>query len=214
MVAVLFDMDGVVVDSELYWGAKEREVIFPEVVPDQDVAVEEVTGRPYREIYTYLDEHYEVAVGRDRFLELFESVARDIYAEDAALMAGFQDLCADLRAAGASLALVTSSPHDWVDVVRDRFELAFDAVVSADDVSRGKPEPDIYEHAAERVGERPGDCIAVEDSGHGVASATAAGVTCVGYVGVHDNIDHGTVDAVASDPEELRTLLLELVDRR
>lgn len=211
---MLFDMDGVVVDSELYWGPKERAVIFPEVVPDQDVTTEEITGRPYREIYTYLNENYEVAVGRDRFLELFDTVAREIYAEDAAVMDGFDELCAALREGGASVALVTSSPHDWLNIVLDRFDLSFDAVVSADDVAAGKPEPDIYEHAADRIGEAPADCIAVEDSTHGASSAAAAGVTCIGYVGVHGSLNRDAVDAVAADPDELRTLLLEWLDDR
>lgn len=212
MTAVLFDMDGVVIDSELYWGPKERDVIFPEVVPDQDVTVAEVTGRPYEEIYTYLGENYDVAVSRERFIELFDTVAREIYTEEAALMDGFAELCAALRERGASVALVTSSPHEWLDIVVDRFDLSFDAIVSADDVAAGKPAPDIYEHAAERVGEAPADCVAVEDSTHGATAASAAGVGRIGYVGVHDSLDHDAVDAVAGDPAELRALLLEWLD--
>jgi HAD superfamily hydrolase (TIGR01509 family) len=207
MTAVLFDMDGVVVDSERYWESKERETILPEAVPDQDVAVDEVTGRPYKEIYTYLDENYGVAISRDRFLELFDTVAREVYRE-AALMDGFHDLCTEIRAADVPIALVTSSPHEWLNIVVDRFDLEFDAIVSADDVPAGKPEPDIYEHAAEAVGRDPVDCIAVEDSIHGAAAATAAGTTCIGYTGVHDSLDPDAVDAVASDPERLRALLL------
>lgn len=205
-------MDGVVIDSERHWVPHERTAILPEVVPDADVAVEEITGRPYREIFTYLDEHYEVAVSRERFLELFETAAEQIYGEDAALMEGFQDLCADIRAAGADVALVTSSPHDWLDIVIERFDLSFDAVVSADDIERGKPAPDIYERAAREVGEQPADCTAVEDSTHGAASAKAAGVYCIGYTGVHDSLDHDAVDAVAGDPAELRAALFERLE--
>lgn len=207
MTAVLFDMDGVVVDSERHWGDKERELIFPEAVPDHDVSVDEITGRPYKEIYTYLEETYGVAISRDRFLELFDTVAREVY-QEAALMDGFHDLCAEIRAADAPIALVTSSPHEWLNIVVDRFDLEFDAIVSADDVPAGKPEPDIYERAAEAVGEDPTDCVAIEDSIHGAAAAKAAGTTCIGYTGVHDSLDPDAVDAVASDPERLRTLLL------
>lgn len=211
MPAVLFDMDGVVVDSETYWEPTERETILPEVVPDQDVAVEEITGRPYKEIYTYLDEHYEVAVSRERFLALFESAAREIYSEKVALMDGFETLCTDIHDQGASIALVTSSPYDWLDVVLDRFEIRehFDAVVSASDVTAGKPAPDIYEHAAREVGVAPGDCVAVEDSTHGAKSASAAGTFCIGYTGVHDSLDREVVDVVAETPAELRSAIAD-----
>ena len=216
MSAVLFDMDGVVVDSESYWVRTERESILPEVVPDDDVAVEEITGRPYTEIYTYLDEHYELAVSRERFLALFEAAARDIYGEQVALLDGFESLCSDIHEAGASVALVTSSPYDWLDVVLDRFEIRgqFDAVVSASDVAAGKPAPDIYEQAAREVGEAPADCVAVEDSTHGAKSATAAGAFCIGYTGVHDSLDHDGVDVVASTPEELHAAVFDFLGTR
>lgn len=212
MTAVLFDMDGVVVDSERYWVPKETETILPEVVPDQGVAVDELTGRPYTEMFTYLDSNYDVAVTRERFLELFDEAAREIYGEQASLLDGFEDICRDLRDRDVGIALVTSSPYEWLNIVLDRFDLTFDAVVSGDDVEAGKPAPDIYQRAAREMGERPDDCIAVEDSANGVASAKAAGAYCIGYTGVHEALDPEEVDAVATDPESLRTRLFERLD--
>jgi HAD superfamily hydrolase (TIGR01509 family) len=212
MTAVLFDMDGVIVDSEAYWEPTERTDILPTVVPEADVDVAEITGRPYREIYTYLDEHYEVAVSRERFLEMFESAAREIYSEKVALLSGFEGLRAELADRDVPVALVTSSPYEWVDIVRDRFGLTFDAVVSAEDVDAGKPEPDIYEAAAAAVDCDPSDCVAVEDSTHGARAATAAGTYCIGYVGVHDSLDRSAVAEVASTPVELRTAVLRAVE--
>lgn len=209
MTAVLFDMDGVIVDSERYWIETEETEILPEVVPDQGVEVAEITGRPYKEIYTYLDENYEVAVTRERFLELFDEAAERIYGEEIELMDGFQQLCADIRETGASIALVTSSPHHWLEIALDRFGLEFDAVVSADDVSAGKPAPDVYQRAAREVDEEPADCIAVEDSTTGARSATAAGAFCIGYTGVHDGLDREIPDVITTTPAELRAALFE-----
>ncbi|QCC51343.1 HAD family hydrolase [Halapricum salinum] len=210
-MAVLFDMDGVVVDSERYWPELEAERIFPEVVPDQGVQPEEVMGMYYREIYDYLDEHYAVAVDRDRFVEVFDATARELYGERAALMDGFHDLVEDLQAQGTPVGLVTSSPHPWIDVVLDRFDLdgAFDAIVSAEDVPRGKPEPDVYERAVAELGVAPERCVAVEDSPTGAAAAKAARLRCLGYTGVHDGLDPADVDSIAATPTELRTLLFE-----
>lgn len=212
MSAVLFDMDGVVVDSERYWPELEAEIVFPEVVPDQDVDPEEIMGMYYQEIYDYLAENYEVAVERERFLELFEEAARELYGERVTLMGGFEELLSDLQAEHIAVALVTSSPHHWIDVVLDRFELTFDAVVSAADVERGKPAPDVYERAVREVGASPGTSIAVEDSTTGAAAANAAGVRCLGYTGVHNGIDTTAVEAIAATPEELRVLLIERIE--
>ncbi|QSG13195.1 HAD superfamily hydrolase [Halapricum desulfuricans] len=214
MVAVLFDMDGVVIDSETAWTRAKRAEIFPRVVPDADVDPGEVTGMYYEEIYDYLAEHYNVAVDRETCLDLFEQAGRDIYGGEATLMDGFEALLADIDNGGAQVALVTSSPHRWIDLVVDQFGLkdAFDAVVSGTDVDAGKPAPDIYQLAARELGEDPAGCIAVEDSTNGARSATAAGTFCVGYTGVHDELDRSIPDVIASDPKQLRAVLLERID--
>jgi len=215
-MAVLFDMDGVVVDSERYWPELEAERIFPEVVPEQGVQPEEVMGMYYREIYDYLADNYEVAVDRDRFVEVFDATARELYGERVALMDDFQDLLIDLQAQGTRVGLVTSSPHPWIDVVLDRFDLAdsFDAVVSAEDVPHGKPEPDVYERAVEEIGVAPDHCVAVEDSPTGARAARAARLRCLGYTGVHDGLDPSAVDGIAATPAELRTLLFDTLSAR
>ena len=209
--AVLFDMDGVLVDSEDFWVERERERILPAVV-EEDVPVREITGMNYREIYDYLDREYEVRVEEEEFVDLFQETATEIYSEHASIMPGAEGLLADLRERGCALALVSSSPHDWIDMVLDRFDVAFDAVVSAEDIDGpGKPDPAIYEYAAERVDAVPEECVAVEDSEHGVAAASAAGTTCVGYrTAVNRDVDLSEADVVAEGPDELRRVLLDL----
>ena len=207
MEAVLFDMDGVVVDSESYWVAREED-FFEEVVPDADV--EEITGMNYREVYEYVEEHYGVSVEREAFLGWYEDTAEEVYGERASLMDGFPDLAGDLRAAGAHVALVTSSPQDWYEIVLERFDLegAFDATVSAEEVERGKPAPDVYEHAAGTLGVDPADCVAVEDSANGAKAAVDAGMACIGYR--PDGSDLPEADRVVHGPDELREALFSV----
>ena len=211
MNAVLFDMDGVVVDSERYWPELESEHLFPEVVPGQDVDPEEVMGMNYREIYEYLAANYEVAVDSDRHAELFETLAEELYGERVALMDGFKSLVSELQADGISVGLVTSSPNAWIDIVLERFELAdcFDVVASAEDVENGKPAPDVYMRALEALDADTSRTIAVEDSTTGANAAKAAGLQCIGYTGVHDGIDPTVVDAVTPGPEKLRAELFD-----
>lgn len=211
MDAVCFDMDGVMVDSERYWVAVEAERIFPAAgVADVDVA--EITGMNYREVYDYLDETYGVDVEREEFLDIYEESAREIYTERVALMDGFRDLCGTLRDRGNRLAVVSSSPPDWIEMVCERFELQlFDEIVSAEQVEGpGKPEPHIYRHAADELDVAPTECVAVEDSTHGVESATTAEMACIGYRGTEEGkaLDLSAADVVVAGPQELRAELL------
>ncbi|MCU4971881.1 HAD family phosphatase [Halobacteria archaeon AArc-m2/3/4] len=213
--AVLFDMDGVIVDSEDYWVDLEREELLPEVVPHADVSVAEITGMNYREIYDYLEAEYGTAVSREEFLDLFETAARDLYTERVALLEGFHDLLAELEDRDVPVAIVSSSPHDWIGIVCERFDLegAFDAIVSAEGIDGpGKPEPHIYEHAAGEIGAPVTDCVAIEDSQHGLESAAAAGSTVVAYrIDAHTDLDFTPADVVVDDPDELRRTVLELI---
>ncbi|GAB3041487.1 HAD family hydrolase [Natronobiforma cellulositropha] len=213
--AVCFDMDGVIVDSEDYWVELEREQLLPTVVPDHEVSVSEVTGLNYREIYDYLEETYGTAVSREEFLAIFEDAARDLYGERVSLLAGFTDLLTELETRAVSTAIVSSSPPAWIDLVRERFALdgAFDAIVSAEGIDGpGKPEPDIYEVAADLVGVPIGDCVAIEDSSHGLAAAAAAGATVIAYeIDAHDGVDYAPADVVVDDPAALSAAVLEAV---
>lgn len=163
MRAVLFDMDGVVVvDSEYYWVERERKDILPVVVPDEDVPVGKITGMNYREIYDYLDAEYDVEISREEYIEIFHETANEIYTEHASLFPEFRALLEELEARNVAIGLVSSSPHEWIDVVLERFSLegAFDAVVSAEEIDGpGKPEPDVYEYAADRVGVPIDECV-------------------------------------------------------
>ncbi|WP_290815948.1 HAD family phosphatase [Halovivax sp.] len=212
MTAVLFDMDGVIVNSEDYWVEFEETDLFPDAVPDADVDLAETSGMNFREIYDYLDDEYGTAITREEWIERFDETAETIYTERVELLAGFRDLLEALREAEVPVALVSSSPHDWIDLVLSRFDLGgeFDAVVSADDIDAdSKPAPDVFEHAAAALGANPEESIAVEDSANGVEAAARAGTTVVAYeIGAHGDIDLSRADEVAADPAELRETVL------
>jgi HAD superfamily hydrolase (TIGR01509 family) len=208
MDAVLFDMDGVIVDTEDFWRARERDVILPAAVAEGDPTQEEIRGINYRETYDYLADNYEMALSREEFLDLYESAAVDLY-ETTDLMPGFEDLLADLRERGLRIAIVSSSPPSWIDRVVERFDLDVDVRLSTENVDGpGKPAPDVYAVAAERVGADPADCVAVEDSPNGVRAATRAGILTVAYGG--DAEANELADRAAADPDELRVVFVDL----
>lgn len=204
--AVLFDMDGVVVDSERYWIEYETEDLFPEVVEER-VAIEEITGMNVEDLYEYLDSEYTTAVDRSTFLDLYDEVAQIVYAA-ADPMPRFD---AVLGSIDTPVGLVTSSPWRWIDIVFERFELheVFDVVVSAEDVEDGKPAPDVYLRAASMLGVEPTDCLAIEDSTNGVNAASLAGMSVVAY-GDPSEATRESADLVRRTSDELLTTLREL----
>ena len=211
MDAICFDMDGVIVDSERHWVPIENERILPAVIESGQPTASEITGMNVSDLYGYLDAKYGTTMDEAAFRSHYDDVAEELYTERAALMDGFEGLRADLRDRDAALALVSSSPHRWIDFVLDRFDLrgAFDAVVSADDIDgASKPEPEIYEHGAARLDVPAARCVAVEDSAHGVEAAVAAGMYVLGYrTDANDSQDLSGADAVVAGPEELRERL-------
>jgi HAD superfamily hydrolase (TIGR01509 family) len=210
MKTVLFDMDGVVVNSEDFWVELEEETIFPEVGVD-NVSADEITGMNYREIYDYLDSEYGTTATKEEFVAIYDEAAKKIYGERVSLMDGFHDLLDELRDRETEIALVSSSPHDWIEIVLDRFDLDFAEIVSAEDIDvPGKPEPAIYEYAVTRLDRRADECAAVEDSENGVESAVRAGTYCVGYPNGAKELDLSAADVVVSSPAELREELLSL----
>ncbi|ELY71896.1 HAD-superfamily hydrolase, subfamily IA, variant 3 [Natronobacterium gregoryi SP2] len=208
-------MDGVLVDSEDYWVQFERAEILPAAVPDDDVDLAELSGMNYRDIYDYLEEEYGTAISREEFVERFREAAEEIYTEQVSLLDGTHDLLERLDDRDVSTAVVSSSPHDWIDMVIARFGLegAFDHVISADDVeAASKPAPDVFEHAAEEIGVPAEECVVVEDSENGIEAAARAGTYVVAYrIDAHGDIDRSSADVVVDSPAALRERVLERV---
>jgi HAD superfamily hydrolase (TIGR01509 family) len=215
---VCFDMDGVLVRSEEFWVAEQRGHILPTAAPNDEIPVSAITGRSYREVYPDLAAEYDVAVSRAEFEALFEEAGERIYGEQARLLEGTNDLLSALAARDTRIALTTSSPHEWIALVDDRFGVTehLDVVVSADDIDGpGKPAPGIYERGAAELGVPPGDCVAVEDSTAGVRAATGAGLYTVGFRGDcavapprGDGADLSAADEVVTGIDGLRATLL------
>jgi HAD superfamily hydrolase (TIGR01509 family) len=136
-----------------------------------------------------------------------------VYGDGVTLMDGAVELFDDLRGE-VKLAIVSSAPQAWIGVVRDRFDLdPLDLVLSAEDIDGpGKPEPDVYEHAAAELGVAPEQCVVVEDSHAGVLAATGAGMHCLGYrTPQNQDTDLSAADEVVEGAAELRAALSRLV---
>ncbi|MDY6769436.1 MAG: HAD family phosphatase [Candidatus Nanohaloarchaea archaeon] len=212
--AVIFDMDGVIVDSEQYWRELALDLYQEATADDIDAAdaLEDALGMNYREIYDLLADRYEVTMPKDAFIRRYQDAAGDVYGSKVALMDGFPGLLSDIRAAGCATAIASSSPAEWIRIVLDRFDLSVDEVISADELKQegvidaGKPDPAVYEAAARALDVEPRHCVVVEDSDNGIRAATRAGMYCIGY-----RNGSPEADATAASPAELRETLLDLL---
>ncbi|WP_284033200.1 HAD family hydrolase [Halobaculum lipolyticum] len=200
-------MDGVLVDSEDYWHDAEREEILPAVLDGAYPDLDEVTGMYYGEIYDYLDAEYDTTVSKAEFMALYDETARTIYGERVALLDGAADFVASLRAEGVPVALVSSSPRDWIETVLDRFDLVFDLVAPAEEFDGpGKPEPGLFEAAIADLGGVTARTVVIEDSENGVLAASRSGAYTVAVRDEHNaDTDLSAADEVVdrSDPEAL-----------
>jgi len=215
VAAVVFDMDGVIVDTEQYWVEAEGSILDAALPAGHDVDPHDITGINVHDQYDMLAAEYEMQVDREEYFDGFDSRAEGVY-ERAALMPGFHALLDALRERRCALGLCTSSYPRWIDIVFETHDLdgRFDEVLSAADLSvPGKPEPAVYETIAERLGVAPAEMVVVEDSANGVAAAAASGAYTIAYAAnAPDGTNHSPADEVLSDPAALRDRLLALVD--
>ena len=175
-VAVLFDMDGLLVDSEPLWLQAET-AVMARLGADWTTAdqVQLLGGSLDRTVRYLLAKATKPAPPGVIAEWLMAGVAERVRDRGVPLRPGARELLAEVKAAGLPCALVTSSERRFMDAVLARTSLRFDALVCADDVSVTKPDPEPYLLAAKLLGADPACCFALEDSPNGVASAEAAG---------------------------------------
>lgn len=180
--AVVFDMDGVLLDSEPIWRAVERdvfgrlgiEVTEEDLMRTMGVRIVDVVAGWYRR------HPWEGASTHEIAGEIVERVAETIRREGH-LNDGAVDAIDHFRRLGLRLALASSSPMGLIRAVLEmgRLEDRFDVVLTAEEEAHGKPDPAVYLRAADRLGVRPERCLAIEDSLAGIRAAKAAGMVCI-----------------------------------
>lgn len=176
--AALFDLDGVVFDTEpqytIFWGSQCR--LYH---PERPGLEHEIKGSTLQQIY---DKWWNGELEKER--DIVTQRLNEFEAQmDYSYITGFEAFVRDLRQHGVKTAVVTSSNMPKMESVfraRPEFTSLFDAILTSEDFAESKPSPDCYLKGAERFGVSPDECIVLEDSINGLKSGRAAGMYVVG----------------------------------
>lgn len=216
--AVIFDLDGVLVDSEQLWNRAKEALVREAGGRWREDAPRAMMGMSSLEWSRYLHDELGVALDTEEINREVVARMEALYRSELPLLPGAAQAVRAMQRRWP-LALASSSNREIIDLVLEVIGLAdaFAATVSSEEVPRGKPFPDVYLEAARRVGAQADRCVAIEDSANGIRSADAAGMAVVAIPNPHYPPDTDalaladvTVDAIAELTPELVTRAAEV----
>lgn len=179
--ALIFDMDGLLVDSEPLAEHAMAAMLRRYDRELQPEMMGRTMGLRLPEAMAVIADGYQIDRPVDELVNTYDGMRLEAVRQGVPLMTGARQLVDFARAAGLKLALATSSKRSHAEVVLAGVGLAglFDVESTGDDVERSKPAPDIFLLAARRLGVAPESCVVLEDAPPGVAAAAAAGMRCL-----------------------------------
>lgn len=190
--AIIFDMDGTIIDTEHIWEHATRTAIdrYSAIPVTQEKEKELrfcITGLNNAKACQLLIDMFELAVPLEQLMKEKSLIAHELYEKQVRFMDGFTDFHDKIRGLQIKTAVATNAVVETVTITDKKLNLRQffgEHLYSITDVQNiGKPSPLIYLHAAEKLGVDPSECIAIEDSAHGIQAALAAGMFCIGFNG-------------------------------
>lgn len=180
--AVIFDMDGLIVDSEPFWQQAEIELFKTVGIHLTLENCHETTGLPTRAVVEYW---YNKMPWEGKSIEMFDKEliqkAANLIKENATPMKGFMELFAKIKSLGLKIGLASASPIFLIEIVLEKFGFKneFDFYHSAMLEKNNKPHPDVYLTVANTLNAKIANCLILEDSGNGVKGAVASGAIVI-----------------------------------
>ncbi len=184
--AVIFDMDDVVADTtEVH--TKAWDLVFHKYdVSMKDVdndTISKLFGLRLKEITEILVKYFKLDVDPKEIDSERSDIFLGLISKELKASKGLIELLELLTAKNIKIALATSGVNEYADLVLDKLKIRhfFQAIVTGDDVKKGKPDPECFLKAADKLDVEPSDCIVIEDAENGVQAAKAAGMKAIGY---------------------------------
>jgi HAD superfamily hydrolase (TIGR01509 family) len=212
--AVIFDLDGVLMDSEQLWNQAKQDLVREAGGRWREDAPHAMMGMSSPEWSAYMADRLAVpmdprAINRDVVRRMEEGYRREL-----PLLPGADET---VRRLGERwpLGLASSANREIIDLflALGGFADAFEVTVSSEEVAHGKPAPDVYLEAARRLGVGTGRCVAIEDSGNGLRAAAAAGPAVIAVPNAHYPPDDDALGLAAATVASVGEITPELVER-
>ncbi|MBY7025308.1 MULTISPECIES: HAD family hydrolase [Clostridium] len=198
MRAFIFDMDGVIIDSEPIHRQVHGEIMNTLGINISKGELALYAGATNEYIFTKLKERYGIKKSVSELMDYKSKlIINKVKEESLEPINGIRELLNALRKNNIKIAIGSSSPRSLIEAVIDKFNLhsAFDCIVSGEEVERSKPYPDVYIEVSKKLDINPEKCIVVEDSHNGVQAAKSAGMKCIGF----NNVNSGNQDLSKAD---------------
>lgn len=212
--AVIFDMDGVVIDTARFWSDAEREVFTSVGVKLSAEMTAQTVGMSTSEVTEYwYDRHPWQSPSKKSVEKQVVDRVCELVSFQGQVVDGFELVLAVARRNGLKVGLATNSPRTLVETTLSRLRLrgAFQSIISFDDVHRAKPHPEAYLKCMEDLNVTPSETVIVEDSPTGVEAGIASGCCRVFYLSCRDRIrtgvDNEKVHQIAELSEVARSFL-------
>jgi HAD superfamily hydrolase (TIGR01509 family) len=174
--AIIFDLDGVMADSEPWWNEIDATLLAEYGVNYRGEYHRDVLGISYRLAVEFYKKTFNLSIPAEEMMRRRGEIAVDFFANKIGLFPSTREVLEELQQMNLRLAVATSSVSASARPFLDRHNLTplFDVIVTGDEVEHGKPQPDIYLRAAEKLRVAPDACLVIEDSLSGIAAANAA----------------------------------------
>lgn len=205
--AVIFDMDGVIIDSEPIHFRVEKKLLGGFGIEVDDKFLSQYVGVSNPEMFADLKAKFNLENSVNELLEMrLNLLLEELNETEQGPISGVRELIIDLVSHNVLLAIGSSSPRVFIEAVIKKLNLKqyFNVIVSGEDVEKSKPAPDIFLKAAGLLKVSPDECIVIEDSAAGTRAAAAAGIKCVGFANPHSgNQDLSKASVVVDDMNKL-----------
>ncbi|MBS3105056.1 HAD family phosphatase [Candidatus Woesearchaeota archaeon] len=206
--AVIFDMDGVIIDTESFSESVELPFLKSRALEWKEGYENQIRGSSPENVYNFLKTHGGVKAELREFLTQYWLLSEDVYNNQVSLTNGFHETVQNLRANNLKIALASSTPRKFVDIVVNRFSLSpyFEVIMSGDNILHPKPHPEIYLVTMQKMGITAPNAVAVEDSYNGFLSAKRA---CLKGIGLKTNYNKSHLYLSDTTISDLRELTLD-----
>lgn len=177
--AVIFDLDGTLVDSMWVWDDIDIEYLGSLGYEVPQGLQREIEGMGFTEVAVLFKERFHIKETIEEIKEIWQNMAMDKYSHEVCLKPGVKEFLPYLREKGIVMGVASSNARELIEAVLKHHGILeyFQCIITACDVKKGKPEPDVYLEVAKQLGVLPKDCLVFEDIVPGIRAGLNAGMT-------------------------------------